>query len=150
MPWRDDFVKTFWLDPDWVGLAGYPGQDDESVSESPETRKRPTPNQIEKPYPTYRKKAGTRERIGAAIIVIRDRIGFEYEREVGLEDFVSVREAAQLLEVPVMTLTRWVKSKRIRSSKRKGFVVIRLSEVIRMAKERNLNPKLGFRLTIIR
>lgn len=149
MPWRDDFVKTFWIDPDWVPLSGYPGQEDEPVPEPPKAGQRHIPNRIEKPYPTYRNKAGTREPIGAAVIVIRDRIGFEYEREVGLEDFVSVREAAQLLEMPVMTLTRWVKSKRMKSSKKKGFVVIRLSEVIRMAKERSLNPRLGIRLTII-
>lgn len=150
MPWRDDFVKTFWLDPDWVGLAGYPGQEDEQVPQPPSARMRSTPNRIKKSYPSYRNKAGTREPIGAAVIVIRDRIGFEYEREVGLQDFVSIREAAQLLEMPVMTLSRWVKSKRIKSSKRKGFVVIRLGEVLRMAKERTLDPKLGFRLVEIR
>jgi hypothetical protein len=148
MPWRRDFVKAFWFDPDWVGLSGYPDQEEE-----PEERpaERPTglvPNRVTRTYPTYRK-TQTERPIGAAVIVIRDRIGFEYERQVGLDDFVSIREAAKLLELPVMTLTRWVKSKKLKSSKRSGFVVIHLREVLRIAKERRAKLKLGFRLIVL-
>ena len=146
MPWRDDFTKSFWIDPDWVGLSGYP--EDQGAPSSP---RKPAlgKDTITKQYPTYRKREGTEKPLGAAVIVIRDRIGFEYEREVGLGDFVSLREAAQLLELPVMTVSRWVKAKKIKGSKKRGFVVIRLDEVLRIAKERKISPKLGFRLTMI-
>jgi excisionase family DNA binding protein len=148
MPWRNDFVQTFWLDPDWVGLSGYPDQEEEPEGQPVEHPGGLVPNRVIRTYPTYRK-TETERHIGAAVIVIRDRIGFEYERQVGLNDFVSIREAAKLLELPVMTLTRWVKSKKLRSSKRSGFVVIRLREVLRIAKERRAKLKLGFRLIVL-
>jgi hypothetical protein len=149
MPWRDDFVKTFWVDPDYQGLAGYPGEAGTVPESDPRPHAKHAPKHVTKTQALYRNPAGPRNPLGAAVMVIRDRIGFEYEREVGLEDFVSIREASQLLEVPVMTLSRWVKARRIKSAKRKGFVVIQLQEVLRLAKERKLNPILGFRMTVV-
>ncbi|MDX2059829.1 MAG: helix-turn-helix domain-containing protein [Gemmatimonadales bacterium] len=87
--------------------------------------------------------------IGAATIVVRDRTGFEYRRDVGLDDYVSVREAAQLLQLPVMTVHRWVRTKAIKSSRRNKFTIIRLREVLRAAQERGRPLKLGSRLVII-
>jgi hypothetical protein len=149
MPWRRDFVKAFWFDPDWVGLSGYPDQEEEAQDRPAERPAGPPPNHVKSEYPTYTSKTGPQRPIGAAVIVMRDRIGFEYERQVGMDDFVSIREAAKLLELPVMTLTRWVKSKKLKSSKRSGFVVIRLREVVRIAKERRAKLKLGFRLIVL-
>jgi len=83
------------------------------------------------------------------LIVVRDRIGFQYERQVGLDDFVSVREAAQLLDLPIMTVSRWVKGKVLKSSKKRGFAVIPVREVLRMAKERKRKLRLGSRLVVI-
>jgi len=162
MPWRNDFVQTFWLDPDWQGLSGYPGQEDSSGEEqrkrAPKRAERRSPveefesaapSRVERHYPVHTTTTQPERPIGAAMIVIRDRIGFEYERQVGLDDFVSIREAAGLLELPVMTLSRWVKSKKLKSAKRGGFVVIRLREVLRIAKERHGSLKLGTRLIIV-
>jgi len=146
MPWRNDFVKTFWLDPDWVGLSGYPDQEDVSRGRPVE---RPVPNRVKRQYPTYTSKTGPERPIGAAVIIMRDRIGFEYERQVGLDEFVSIREAAKLLELPVMTLTRWVKSTKLKSARQRGFVVIRLREVLRIAKDRRAKLKLGSRLIVL-
>ncbi len=153
MPWRDDFVKTFWLDPDYKGLGGYLGEkeaeEDPKPADAPPTRRRPVPNKVTKTYPIYRRPSGPREPIGAAVIRMRDRIGFEYEREVGLDDFVSIRDASQLLDLPVMTLSRWVKTKRIKSTKRKGFVLIQLKEVLRLGNEKKRNPRLGYRIIVV-
>jgi hypothetical protein len=148
MPWRPDFLKGFWLDPDWVGLSGYSDQKD--PSDAPPVRPaRTMATRVKREYPTYTGPAGTREPLGAAVFLLRDRIGMEYEREVGLDDFVSIREAAELLQVPVMTLSRWVKSKKIRSSRKNKFVVIRLREVLRILQERGTPPKLGIRHVIL-
>jgi hypothetical protein len=163
MPWRNDFVESFWLDPDWVGLSGYPEREEGEKTAKPRkaARKRAerlssadevethAPSRVERDYFVRVTKGETERPIGAAVIVIRDRIGFQYERQVGLDDFVSTREAAQLLELPVMTITRWVRAMKMKSSKRNGFVVIRLREVLRIAKERQTTLKLGSRLIVV-
>src|SRR2546422_8921638 len=96
MPWRHDFSQCFWVDPDAPGFAGYPGQ------ESP-PRDRPVllgPAHVKSVNPTYEASpAETSRPIGAAIIVVRDRTGFRYERHVGLDDFVTARDAAGFLRV---------------------------------------------------
>src|SRR5690349_4830553 len=115
MPWRKDFVQCFWLDPDWVGLSGYPNQEQppaDSVIES-------APRHVERSYNTRVARTPPRAPLAAAVIAVRDRIGFRYEREVGLDDFVSVREAAQLLDLPIMTVSRWVKGKVLKSSRKR-------------------------------
>jgi len=81
--------------------------------------------------------------------VVRDRIGFQYEREVGLDDLVSVREAAQLVGVPVMTLSRWIKRRSLRSRKRNGFSVLRLRDVLSVGRDQGRVLPLGSRLKIV-
>jgi len=83
------------------------------------------------------------------VVVVRDRTGFSYERHVGLDDFVTVRDAAQLLGIPAMTVTRWIKKRRIRSRKQNRSSVIRLREVLRVAKHRQRPVKLGSRMKIL-
>ena len=144
MPWRKDFVECFWLDPDWVGVSGYP--DPEPPAASIEGS---APRHVKRSYLTRLARTPARRRVGAAVVAVRDRIGFRYEREVGLDDFVSVREAAQLLDLPIMTVSRWVKGKVLKSSKKKGFAVIPVREVLRMAKERKRKLRLGSRLVVI-
>ncbi|OLD38525.1 MAG: hypothetical protein AUI57_06670 [Candidatus Rokubacteria bacterium 13_1_40CM_2_68_8] len=90
----------------------------------------------------------TNRPIGAAVALVRDRTGFRYERHVGLDDFVTVRDAAQLLGMPAMTVTRWIKKRRIRSRKQNGFSVIRLREVLRVAQDRPYPVTIGSRLKI--
>lgn len=143
MPWRSDFVKCLWLDPEWVGLSGYPAQDNAPTPSIEEA-----PNHVRRSYVTSAPR--TLRRVPtAAVIAVRDRIGFRYEREVGLDDFVSIREAAQLLDLPVMTVSRWVKKREMKSARRSGFSVIRLREVLRIGRERRRKVKLGSRLVVI-
>lgn len=162
MPWRTDFVECFWLDPDWKGLAGYPGQ----KTPKKEANKRPeleqpdalaaidaieanAPTHLNLHYLTGQPLSPPQRLFRAAVISVRDRIGFRYEREVGLDDFVSVREAAQLLHLPVMTISRWLKKKEMKSTTRHGFTVIRLREVLRVARDRVIGLQAGSRLTIV-
>ena len=147
MPWRHDFVQCFWVDPDWSGFSGYPGDESEPRKSSPE----PTgSSHVRSEYPTHAASLeSTARSIGAAVIVVRDRIGFRYERVVGLDEFVSVREAAQLTGLPIMTLSRWIKRRRIRSRKRNGFSVLRLRDVLKAATEQRRTVRIGSRLRIL-
>src|SRR3989441_6586225 len=101
MPWRHDFVQCFWVDPDWGGFSGYPG--DEAPPRRPPEPSGPA-HVHGQPVPHWAKPDTTDRPIGAAVVVVRDRTGFSYERHVGLDDFVTVRDAAQLLGVPAMTV----------------------------------------------
>ena len=75
MPWRHDFVHSFWVDPDWAGFSGYPG--DESTSKTPP--KPAGPSHVRSLYPIHAASPDQTERpLGAAVIVIRDRTGFRY------------------------------------------------------------------------
>ena len=146
MPWRHDFVQCFWVDPDWDGFSRYP-EDETPLRTAPEPA---APAHVRSSYVTHTASpAEARRPIGAAVTVLRDRTGFRYERHVGLDDFVTVREAAQLLRVPAMTVTRWIKKRRIRSGKKNGVSVIRLSEVLRVAQDRQRPVTLGSRLKIV-
>jgi hypothetical protein len=109
MPWRPDFTEAFWIDPDYVGLAGYP-----VTTEEPAPAPRPP---------------------SEAVLIMRDRIGFEYERRVNLGDFVSQRDAAKLLGLNLMTINRWVRSRKLVSRKQGGFAVVRLKDVLKVAQD---------------
>lgn len=145
MPWRRDYVRCFWLDPDWTGLSGYPTEDEIAAADLEAL----LPRKVERTYPTYKPTIPPTRPMDGVVIVMRDRIGFEYERYVGLDQFVSIREGAQLLELPVMTVSRWVKKREMKSKKRRGFTVIRLREVLRAAQRRGLRLKLGSRLVVV-
>ena len=121
MPWRDDTPPAFWLDPN-PGLAGLPDADGE--------RARATA-----------RLAGDNVRF--AVITVSDRIGFQYRRVVSFEDFVSQRDAAQLLDLPVMTVTRWTASGRLKSRTRNGFTVIRLRDLLDMIRAENRPLRTG-------
>src|SRR5713101_3960727 len=128
MPWRHDFVQCYLVDPDWDSFSGYPRDESQPRNSMPEPV---GPSHVHSKHPTHSASLDSTGRsIGAAVTVVRDRIGFRYERVVGLDDFVSVREAAQLVGLPVMTLSRWIKGRRIRSRKRSGFSVLRLRDVL--------------------
>jgi hypothetical protein len=147
MPWRHDFVQCYWVDPDWGGFSRYAGAESRPRNFPPELAGH---GFVRSQYLTHVASLDSTDRpIGAAIIVVRDRIGFRYERVVGLDDFVSVREAAQLVGLPIMTLSRWIKSRRIRSRKRNGFSVLRLCDVLKAATERKRRLPIGSRLRIM-
>ncbi|HEY6924140.1 MAG TPA: hypothetical protein VI653_11780 [Steroidobacteraceae bacterium] len=147
MPWRHDFVQCYWVDPDWGGFSGYPGDESQPRNPPPEPTR---PSHLRSKHLTHSASLDSIGRpIGAAVIVVRDRIGFRYERVVGLDDFVSVREAAQLVGLPVMTLSRWIKGRRIRSRKRNGFSVLRLRDMLKVATERKGRLSIGSQLEIV-
>jgi hypothetical protein len=132
MPWRRDFAEACWIDPDYRGLSGYrPGSAEHGKVKS-----------IADPAPPELKD------VEQAVLIMRDRIGFQYERLVGLDDFVSQRDVAALLSVDVMTVTRWVKAKKLPSRKRKGFVVVRLRDVVAAARRQEIPLPLHFLLIV--
>lgn len=114
MPWREDSPAAFWLDPH-PGLSGLPEEFLASPSGEAEGRF-DTPASTDTP--------------AFAVITVTDRIGFQYRRVVALDDFVTQRDAAQLLGLPVMTVTRWTASGRLKGRKKNGFVVVRLGDVL--------------------
>lgn len=110
MPRREDSLDAFWIDP------RLPTSDSPSDSEEASAKMMPC----------------------EAVLIIRDKIGFRYERRARLQDFVSEREAAKLLGLPVMTVHRWVKGGQLHGETKRDYSVIRLSEVLRVANERGL------------
>jgi len=76
-------------------------------------------------------------------MVKRDRTGFRYERAIGLDDYVSQAEAAKLLQIPVMTIYRWVRSGGLPSKKRNGISVIKLRDVLGIAREQKKRIRIG-------
>jgi excisionase family DNA binding protein len=115
---REEFLEAYWIDPTYPDF----------------TKDRKLTKQSDTP-------AAPEE----AVFNIRDRIGFRYERRVGLGDFVSQREAARLLGVAVMTVYRWVRNKELRSEARNGYSVIKLRDLVRFATARELLNSNDFR-----
>src|SRR5438309_10200161 len=115
---RRDFMEAFWIDPDYQGLAGWPRDAEEQARETVGEAKPPS---LRDP--------------AEVVIAVRDRIGFRYERIGSLADYVCQREAAQVLGLPVMSITRWVSRKKLRSSKRRGYTVVLVGDVRRLTKE---------------
>lgn len=125
MPWRDKPPPAFWLDSG-PGLAGHPEAPPQTGdAQAGET----TPPPAGEPR--------------FAVITVADRIGFEYRRVVGLDDFVSQRDAAQLLGLPVMTVTRWTASGRLKSKTMSGFTVVRLGDLLDLIKSDNRPLRTG-------
>ena len=140
MPWREDFVEAFWVEPEEFGLGGWPeamsAENQTEACEQGEPAGERVDTPIELPEPLE------------AVILMRDRIGFRYERVVGLEDFLSQREAAQLLSVPVMTVNRWVRARKLPSRKRNGFSVVKLRDVLSTAKKQGCDFTMKGRLHV--
>lgn len=69
------------------------------------------------------------------ILAFRDRQGFRWERNVGLNDFVSQADAAQLLGVPLMRVNRWMRNGPLKGKgrKRRGYLVIRVRDLYELA-----------------
>lgn len=131
MPWRDDTPPAFWLDPS-PGLAGNPDVSESAHEEHARVAAREAADHVR-----------------FAVITVSDRIGFEYRRVVGLNDFVSQRDAAQLLDLPVMTVTRWTTSRRLKSRTRSGFTVILLRELLHLIRAEHRPLRTGRFLTTV-
>jgi hypothetical protein len=115
---RDGYLSAYWIDPLLPDLES--------------SRKRNS----------KRKRTNSTTQPEEAVFIVRDRIGFKYERKVGLPDFVSQREAAELLRLAVMTVNRWVRDGDLPSQTRNGFSVIKLEDLVHFAGEKDLvDPK---------
>jgi hypothetical protein len=125
MPWRQDSPPAFWLDPN-PSLSGIP----DAVA----------PAHVQPARATSRQAV---DDVRFAVITVSDRIGFQYRRVVGLNDFVSQRDAAQLLDVPLMTVTRWTASRRLRGRAKNGFTVIRLRDLLNLIDAENRPLRTG-------
>ncbi len=125
MPWRDIAPPAFWLDSG-PGLVGHP-------EAAPQTDPSLAGGTAPSPAGDLR----------FAVVTVSDRIGFEYRRVVGLDDFVSQRDAAQLLDLPVMTVTRWTASGRLKSKTMSGFTVVRLGDLLDLIKHENRPLRTG-------
>lgn len=134
------------------GLSGYPSRLDESLGEDLAQRiKEPASIKTEDIYEAERTADGSLPAV--ARLVIRDRLGFRYERIVGNQDFVSRQEAAYLLGASLMSVGRWVRAKKLPSQTRKRngkkYSVVKVADVWRLANELHLRVPEGRTLTIV-
>jgi hypothetical protein len=143
MPRRPDSIEAYWLDIHG-GFSGHPT--------TAATRKKAT----REAKPTLRAAIEGMAARGAfgespefAVIEVRDKVGFAFERVVGLDDYVSQREAAMILDLPLMTINRAVRARRLPSHTRRGYSVILLREVLNEAKRRGLALKQRRRLVVL-
>ncbi len=83
------------------------------------------------------------------VLVHRDRQGFRWEREIGLNDYVSQGDAANLLGVPIMKMNRWVRDKRIKTRKYNDFQVIRVGNLYQFAIDQQLAVPRGRRSVMV-
>jgi excisionase family DNA binding protein len=153
MPWRGDFVKAFWLASQFgFGSTELADPDDErppaKLSEVFRDDQRfPLPvKKIKVDHPTWKSEVGEELAVRGAVIEMRDRIGFKYERAIGLDDYVSQREAADLLRVPVMTVNRWIRNGSLKSTSKNGYSVLKLRDLLRIAKAQAKKVRVGGRI----
>ena len=78
-----------------------------------------------------------------ALLVVRDRFGFRWERWIGLHDDVSQVEAAKLVGVPLTRLNRWVRTKKLKSRTLQGYSVIRARDLYQLALDLKLEVPRG-------
>jgi hypothetical protein len=160
MPRRSDSLDGYWISPH-PGLSGYPkkpGEQRPAASALKSLGERlaaritiPAALQTEDIREETRR---AQELPKVARLIFRDRLGFRYERIVGLLNLVSNHEAAYLLGVSLMSVSRWVRSGKLPSRKRKAkngkkYSVVKVADVWRLARELNLPLPSGRTFTIV-
>ena len=165
MPRRPDAHLAYWYDYEAPVFRGYPRDDEVKRERTPTKKKDPSVAKSRRQALLAREipldaRVEVEDFVGyrrplnpdvepRIILVSRDRQGFRWEREVGLSDYVSLGDAAQLLGVPLMRVHRWV-GKRLRTKKLRGYSVVRVSQLYRLALELNLSVPHGRQMTTIR
>jgi excisionase family DNA binding protein len=149
LPWREDYREAFWI----AAVFGFGSTEPPEVDERPpaklseiiaDAERFPIPiKKVKIDHSSWRGPITPENAVRGAVIVMRDRIGFKYERAIGLDDYVSQKEAAQLLRVPVMTVNRWVRRRSLKSKKKGGFSVVRLRDLLKIAKEQKKEVAIG-------
>jgi hypothetical protein len=153
MPRRPDAHIAYWLDMRGA-LSGYPVDTPEEKpardrGEDWETKL--PPDAVVSKFDS----TGWRTRLeggeGArCILAWRDRQGFRWERVVGLNDYVSQADAAQLLGVPLMRVNRWVrKGGPLKSKKRRGYSIVLVRDIYELAIKLDLEVPRGRPIAII-
>lgn len=154
MPYREEFLDAFWL-PSQFGFAGTEPPDSAELEKPPATLSEIFSDEerfsiplkkIRLEHAKWSDELNERNPVRGAVMVKRDRIGFRYERAVGLDDYVSQFEASKLLQTPVITVNRWVRSGTLPSKKRNGFSVVKLRDVLEVAKLQKKRIRMGGRL----
>ncbi len=143
MPRRPDSIKAFWLDTHGR-LSGHPRAG--ATPEKGVSGAKPT---LRAAVERMAARGVFRESPAFAVIEVRDKLGFRFERVVGLDEYVSQREAATILNLPVMTINRAVRSKQLPSRTKKGYSIILLRDVLKEAKRRGRRLKIRGRLMIV-
>ncbi len=78
-----------------------------------------------------------------ATIYRRDRNGFKWFRIVRINDWVTLSEAASILKVNPATAWQWSrKGAGLPTRKGRGTLVVRFSDVVKVAEERGIAPTL--------
>jgi excisionase family DNA binding protein len=151
MPRRDDFLEGFWVASQF-GFGSVKAPDPEDDERPPaklsevigDARRFPSPlKHVKVEHSTWTAEPGGNNPVRGAVMVKRDRVGFWYERAIGLDDDVTQAEAAKLLQIPVMTVYRWVRNRLLPSRKRNGISVVKLRDVLRIAKEQRKRIRIG-------
>lgn len=74
----------------------------------------------------------------------RDRNGIVWHRRVGLKDWVTISEAASILQVNPVTAWQWTRrGGKLPSRRRRRIQLVRFDDVLKLAKERGIAPPLA-------
>lgn len=155
MPWREDYREAFWIPAQFgFGSTELPEVDERPPAKLSEVigdpQRVPLPlKKIKVDHPKWRSEIPEENLVRGAVIVMRDRIGFTYERAIGLDDYVSQKEAAQLLRIPVMTVNRWIRRGSLKSKKKGGFSVVKLRDLLKIATGAKKKMPIGGRILTI-
>lgn len=153
MPRRPDSHIAYWLDMRGA-LSGY--RTEEKKPEPRKDRGEDWEMHLEANVVVTKKDiTGWRARLDGGegsrcVLAWRDRQGFRWERVIGLNDYVSQADAAQLLGVPLMRVNRWVRpGGPLKSKKRHGYSVIQVRDIYELALQLDLEVPRGRPLAII-
>jgi hypothetical protein len=158
---RDDFLEAYWWVPGGFQGVGAPDYPDSPPSEEeilfrprvfgedgrPVAERTPVET-IDRVDQVYAGPIEPGQEPRGVIVSLRTRVGFVYRRAVGLSEYVSLREASKLLGVPVMTVTRWIARKLIKPKLKNGHQVLKLRDVLNVARANRLSVLQGHRQII--
>lgn len=158
MAWRTDFVNAFFVPAQFGFGSTEPSPEEEDLlppaklSDVIADRGRfpSPPSKIDVRHPVWAGVIEDERDVRGAVVEMRDRLGFKYERVVALDDYVSQREAAGILQVPVMTINRWIRNHTLKGKKKKGYSVVKLRDLLQVAKAQKRKVRIGGTILTVR
>ena len=158
MPRRPDSLFAYWISKK-PGLSGYPSsKKNPSRNQRPQNIGEDLSSRISIPSSIEIKDLQWDRDADASLptlsrLVIRDNLGFRYERIVGLHDLVSRAEAAKMLKVSLMSVGRYIRSKalphRTRTVNGRKYSVVKVADVWRLANRLKLRVSEGRMLVVV-